>query len=97
VPVYGPRTERETYGIVVDFFLDPVGNFLPSGSRKVTFPLYVVDKVGDRNEYDDAINGILYESEDSYVAARSLYLQNRRFQIGSAADNLDDLEDPYAD
>jgi phospholipid-binding lipoprotein MlaA len=97
VPVYGPRTERETYGIVVDFFLDPVGNFLPSDARKVTFPLYVVDKVGDRNEYDDAINGILYESEDSYVAARSLYLQNRRFKIGSSADNLEDLEDPYAD
>lgn len=97
VPVYGPRTERETYGIVVDFFLDPVGNFLPSSSRKVTFPLYVVDKVGDRNEYDDAINGILYESEDSYVAARSLYLQNRRFKIGSSADSLEDLEDPYAD
>lgn len=97
VPVYGPRTERETYGIVVDFFLDPIGNFLPSSSRKVTFPLYVVDKVGDRNEYDDAINGILYESEDSYVAARSLYLQNRRFKIGSSADNLQDLEDPYAD
>lgn len=97
VPVYGPRTERETYGLVVDFFLDPVGNFLPSSARKVTFPLYVVDKVGDRNEYDDAINGILYESEDSYVAARSLYLQNRRFKIGSSADNLEDLEDPYED
>ncbi|MEJ6709070.1 MAG: VacJ family lipoprotein [Amylibacter sp.] len=96
VPVYGPRTERETYGLVVDFFLDPVGNFLPSEARQVTFPLYVVDKVGDRNEYDDAINGILYDSEDSYVAARSLYLQNRRFNIGSSADNLEDLEDPYA-
>lgn len=95
VPLYGPRTERETYGIVVDFFLDPVGNFLPSSARQVTFPLYVVDKVGDRNEYDDAINGILYESEDSYVAARSLYLQNRRFNLGTTVAD-DDLEDPYA-
>ena len=95
VPIYGPRTERETYGIVVDFFLDPVGNLLPSSARKVTFPLYVVDKVGDRNEYDDAINGILYESEDSYATARSIYLQNRRFSIGGTVD-LDNLEDPYA-
>lgn len=95
VPVYGPRTERETYGIVVDFFLDPVGNLLPSSARKVTFPLYVVDKVGDRNEYDDAINGILYESEDSYATARSIYLQNRRFSIGGTVD-LENLEDPYA-
>ena len=34
LPVYGPRTEREAYGLVVDFFLDPVGNVLPSSSRK---------------------------------------------------------------
>jgi phospholipid-binding lipoprotein MlaA len=57
----------------------------------------VVDKVGDRNEYDEAINGILYESEDSYLTARSVYLQNRRFRIGSSTENLVDLEDPYAD
>ena len=96
VPIFGPRTERATYGLVVDFFLDPIGNLLPSSSRKVTFPLYVVDKVGDRNEYADAINGILYESKDSYIAARSLYLQNRRFKIGSSINNIADLEDPYA-
>lgn len=96
VPFYGPRTERETYGIVVDFFIDPVGNVLPSSARKVTFPLYIVDKIGDRHEYDDVINGILYESEDSYSTARSLYLQNRRFQLGGQVD-LNDLEDPYAD
>lgn len=97
VPVYGPRTERETYGIVIDFFLDPIGNLLPSSTRKVSLPLHVVDKVGDRNEYDEAINGILYESEDSYLTARSVYLQNRRFRIGSSTENLVDLEDPYAD
>ena len=96
MPFYGPRTERETYGIVVDFFIDPVGNVLPSSARKVTFPLYIVDKIGDRHEYDDVINGILYESEDSYSTARSLYLQNRRFQLGGQVD-LNDLEDPYAD
>ena len=48
------------------------------------------------NEYDDVINGILYETEDSYATARSLYLQNRRFNLGTKETNLDDLEDPYA-
>ena len=95
VPVFGPRTERETYGIVVDYLLDPLGSFLPASAQKVTYPLYVVDKLGDRNEYDDAISGVLYESEDSYATARSIYLQNRRFDIGGSV-NLDDLEDPYA-
>lgn len=96
LPVYGPSTERAAYGLVVDFFLDPVGNVLPSSARKVTFPLYVVDKVGDRNEFDDVISGILYGSEDSYVTARSLYLQNRRFQLQRGAVDVDNLEDPYA-
>lgn len=96
LPAFGPRTEREAYGLVVDFFLDPVGTFLPSSARKVTVPLYVADKVGDRNEFDDAISGILYGSEDSYATARSIYLQNRRFKLQGGAVDLDNLEDPYA-
>ena len=97
VPVFGPRTEREAYGLVVDFFLDPVGSFLPAEARKVTVPLYVADKVGDRNEFDDVISGILYGSEDSYVTARSIYLQNRRFKLQGGSVDIDNLEDPYAD
>ncbi len=96
VPVYGPRTERDTYGIVVDFFLDPLGNMLLSGARKVTVPAYVMDKVGDRNEYDSAISGVLYESEGSYTTARSVYLQNRRYKLGTEVAD-DELDDPYAD
>lgn len=97
VPVFGPRTEREAYGLVIDAVLDPVGTFLPSRAEKVTIPLYVADKVGDRNEFDDAISGILYGSEDSYVTARSIYLQNRRFKLQGGTVQIDDLEDPYAD
>ena len=74
----------------------PVGSVLPSSARKVTVPLFVADKVGDRNEFDDVISGILYESEDSYSTARSLYLQNRRFKLQGGDVDIDDLEDPYA-
>lgn len=97
LPLFGPRTERESYGLVVDFILDPVGAVLPSSARNVTVPLYVADKVGDRNEFDDVISGILYDSEDSYVTARSLYLQNRRFKLQGSSVDVGDLEDPYAD
>jgi len=96
LPVYGPKTERATYGLVVDFFIDPINHLLPRGSQKITFPAYVVDKVGDRNQYSDVINGILYDSEDSYSTARTIYLQNRRFKLHGGI-NLDELEDPYAD
>lgn len=97
VPVFGPRTEREAYGLVVDFFLDPVGSLLPREARNLTGPLYVADKVGDRNEFDDVISGILYGSEDSYITSRSIYLQNRRFKLRGGAVDIDNLEDPYAD
>jgi phospholipid-binding lipoprotein MlaA len=95
VPVFGPRTERDAYGIVVDYFLDPLGSILPSSARSVTFPLYVVDKVGDRNQYDDVINSIYYEASDSYATARSIYLQRERYKTNGASD-LSNLEDPYA-
>jgi phospholipid-binding lipoprotein MlaA len=95
VPFFGPRTEREAYGIAVDFFIDPLSSLLPAGSGNVTYPLYLVDKLSDRNEYDTAINSVLYESVDSYATARSLYLQNRRFDVSGGVD-LNTLEDPYA-
>ncbi|MEM7441319.1 MAG: VacJ family lipoprotein [Pseudomonadota bacterium] len=97
LPFFGPSTQRATVGLIGDFILDPVGSLLPSSVRKVTVPLFVADKVGDRNEFDEVISGILYGSEDSYVTARSLYLQNRRFQLQRGAVDVDDLEDPYAD
>ncbi len=96
LPAFGPSTERAAYGLVVDFFLDPLNSVLPKGSSKVTIPLYVVDKVGDRHQYADVINGILYDSEDSYITQRTIYLQNRRFKLNRGV-NLEDLEDPYAE
>ncbi|MBC6442242.1 MAG: VacJ family lipoprotein [Rhodobacteraceae bacterium] len=96
LPFFGPRTERAAYGLVVNFLLDPVGSLVPAHTRKITVPLFVADKIGDRNEFDEVISGILYESEDSYVTSRSLYLQNRRFKLQGSDVNLGDLEDPYA-
>jgi phospholipid-binding lipoprotein MlaA len=96
VPVFGPRTERETWGIFVDSFLNPLNLAgVPEGIQRIKTPAYIIDKVGDRNQYADLIDGILYSSEDSYTTARSIYLQRRRFKLNRGV-NLDDLEDPYA-
>lgn len=95
VPVFGPRTERETWGLLVDAVINPLDAIVPSDVARLKMPAYIIDKVGDRNQYADLINGILYSSEDSYTTARSIYLQRRRFQLNRGV-NLDDLEDPYA-
>ncbi|MEM9851523.1 MAG: VacJ family lipoprotein [Pseudomonadota bacterium] len=97
LPIFGPSTERAAWGLVVDFFLDPFGAIAPSDVAQASGAIYVVDKVGDRNEFDSVISGILYGSEDSYVTARSLYLQNRRFKLQGGSVDVDNLEDPYAD
>jgi len=95
LPLLGPSTERDTYGKVVDFFLNPLDRIAPRSIRRVKTPAYVLDKVGDRHQYAEFIDGILYNSEDSYSTARSIYLQRRRFQLNRGI-NLDELEDPYA-
>ncbi len=95
LPVLGPSTERAAYGLVVDFFLNPLGNLVPKEIDRLKTPAYVMDKVGDRHQYADIIDDILYGSEDSYTTARSIYLQRRRFKLNRGV-NLDDLEDPYA-
>lgn len=96
LPVYGPSTERATYGLVVDLLIDPLNHVLSRDPRKVILPAYVIDKVGDRNQYAAVINGILYESEDSYSTGRTIYLQNRRYKLNRGV-SIDELEDPYAD
>jgi phospholipid-binding lipoprotein MlaA len=49
---------------------------------------------GDRHDFAGTIDDVLYRSEDSYTALRSLYLQNRRFELrGGSGDVLD----PYSD
>ena len=98
LPAFGASTERAAWGLTVDFFLDPLNFILPSSAAKYKTPLFIVDKLGDRHQYADVINGILYESEDSYTTQRTIYLQNRRFKLGGRQTISDDnLEDPYAD
>ncbi len=94
VPVLGPSTERDTIGFVVDTVINPANFFLGDG---IGLAFGVLDRLGDRNEFSDVIEDTLYKSEDSYAAARSLYLQNRNFKLNDGVVNEDGLEDPFAD
>ena len=96
LPFYGPSTERDTAGLLVDFVLDPLGYVLPKPERYVGTITKLASKVGDRGRYSDTVDSILYESADSYAQARILYLQNRRFELGQEvpSDTFDPYEDP---
>lgn len=101
LPLFGPSTSRHAVGRVVDFALDP-SFLITTGIVDVGTIVDVVDTartpvgiVNARHENAELIDDVLYESEDSYVTARTGYVQNRRrFVTGETdTDQLPDLFD----
>ncbi len=99
LPLFGPSTERAAFGKAVDFVIDPLGFVLPKPEKYYGTGVKVLSKVGSRGRYSDTIDSILYESADSYAQSRIIYLQNRRFELGSDGDSsyVDPYDDPYGD
>ncbi len=98
LPVIGPSTERDAFGMVVDTALNPLSYLLPSPEKYAGTATKLASRIGDRDRYSDTVDSILYGSADSYAQARLLYLQNRRFELGQEveSDTFDPYEDPYA-
>jgi phospholipid-binding lipoprotein MlaA len=95
LPFYGGSTVRDTAGILVDFVMDPLDYAIPSKYKPYTVSAKLVELAGDRNEYSDVIDSVLYENEDSYASQRLYYLQNRRFELNDGEISDADLENPY--
>ncbi|WP_299849123.1 VacJ family lipoprotein [uncultured Roseovarius sp.] len=93
VPVLGPGTDRHMAGKVVDLFSNPLTYILPEPERYYGTGASIAARLSDRARYSDTIDSVLYESEDSYAATRSLYLQNRRFRLDRG--RSDTYQDPY--
>lgn len=99
LPVIGPSTERDVLGKVVDLALNPLKYTLSDDERLALSVLGVASRLGDREQFSDTVDSVLYDSADSYSQARIVYLQNRRFELGGEAslDYADPYEDPYFD
>ena len=100
LPFFGPSTERDSVGLAVDVFTNPLG-YLEYGSnfQNLRYGSYILDRLNDRGTYSETIDSVLYESADSYAQARIIFLQNRRFELaGEGGDPyVDAYADPYAD
>lgn len=96
VPLLGPHTSRHLSGRAVDIVIDPIGE-LVTFTRPLTVRagLFTVEQLKDRAEFGSVVDDLLYNSIDSYASTRILYLQNRRFRLGSGTGN--DYLDPYDD
>jgi phospholipid-binding lipoprotein MlaA len=99
LPGFGPSTERDAAGRVVDFVLDPLGrlDWVPREMQDLSFPAQVAEEVVQRNQLGATFDDILYGSADSYAQARLIYLQNRRFELGQTQADEDYYFDPYED
>ena len=76
LPLAGPSTVRDTTGLVVDWFMDPVGWFLttPQSVAQATS-----DAIVAREESGDIVDQLYYTSIDPYTASRAAYLQHQAF------------------
>ena len=98
LPFYGPSTTRDAVGVVVNLFSNPI-NFSPTRpADNLGVYAEVVRRMGDRGRFSDTVDSILYESADSYAQARTIYLQNRRFELARDDEDayLGLYDDPYA-
>lgn len=95
LPVLGPSTTRDVVGKVVDVATNPLRFVFEGRDQAGTMTAGVLARFGDRYEYRELVDSVLYDSEDSYAQARLLYLQNRRFQL--SGETQLDASDPYED
>ncbi|MXU64874.1 MlaA family lipoprotein [Oceanomicrobium pacificus] len=96
LPFLGPSTEREALGRFVDFFSNPYTSIVPTTVSNYIIVGTGLTLVEDRQTFGSTIDSVFYDSEDSYIAARTAYLQFLRARAEGET-TIENLEDPYAD
>jgi phospholipid-binding lipoprotein MlaA len=96
LPFFGPSTQRDTLGMIVDYAIDPLGFVVPARDKAYLLGAEVVSKLGDRYTFGTTVDSILHESADSYAQSQTLYLQSRHYELQGSAASADAYEDPYA-
>ncbi|MFN3885112.1 MAG: VacJ family lipoprotein [Rhodocyclaceae bacterium] len=75
IPFFGPRTVRDTVGLVLDVKTDPVANLADVSTRNSLLALRVIDNRADLLPADKVIEEAAL---DKYSYVRDGYLQRRR-------------------
>jgi phospholipid-binding lipoprotein MlaA len=75
LPIFGPRTVRDTAGLIVDSAVDPIGHIDHVPTRNTLLALRAIDIRADLLPADNVIEEAAL---DKYSYIRDGYLQNRR-------------------
>ncbi|MFK7945196.1 MAG: VacJ family lipoprotein [Paracoccaceae bacterium] len=98
LPLFGPSSERDAVGFLVDFVLSPT-TYVSGGSEPIVQAALTavrpVDILESRSRRGALIDDLLYRSEDSYVSVRTNYIQNRRRRVSGGETDIDDLPDLF--
>lgn len=78
VPVFGPRTARDTVGLILDVAADPVPKHTPVADRNAALALRLVNDRADLLAADKVVDEAAL---DKYSYVRDAYLQRRRSLI----------------
>lgn len=93
LPLIGPSTERDVAGKIVDFLIDPLDRFGTPPQRVWGTGAKLAARAIKLDQYGDTINEVLTESADSYAQQRLVYIQNRRYELGTTPET--ESFDPY--
>lgn len=87
VPFFGPRTARDTVGLVFDVYADPVTNIKHVPTRNTAVAVRAISNRADLLPADKVIEEAAL---DKYAYIRDAYLQRRRNQVydGNVPANL---------
>jgi phospholipid-binding lipoprotein MlaA len=96
LPFFGPRDVRDTFGLGVDFYADPLSYVEPTRHRNVAGAVRVVDTRAGLLDAGKLLEGAAL---DKYRFVRDAYLQRRRSLVydGEPPMELEDPETPEGD
>ena len=100
LPVLGPTTVRDSFGLIADSFIDPFAQvtirekelFGLSGNRYDYISNKGVTAVDFRADNDANFDSLEENSLDLYASFKSLYLQNRENKVNNSTENEDDWD-----
>jgi len=98
LPILGPTTVRDSFGMVADTFVDPFAQITLrekellsiSGSKIDYFSVRGAHAVDFRGDNMTNLDGLEKNSIDMYAALKSLYLQNRAKKIANTFSSYDE-------